>query len=162
MVNAKGKLDDRGGNQPDSRLHSTDLRGQKYVSLNKTFDHGGLSRADRDLLDQLANFFSTLFEETQMTDVDEIIDAIRKAETEEETLNEEISDTNKAIELLEQSIADERKRMSGLKQLTPEEMDKLKEAQRLDDQIHKNEELMKNYDKKMAAISNNLKTFKVV
>lgn len=96
-----------------------------------------------------------------MTDVDEIINAINKAETEEESVNQQIKDTNKEIELLEQSIADEKKRMSGLKQLTPEEMEKLKEANRLEDQIHKNEELMKNYDKKMAAISNNLKTFKV-
>lgn len=60
-----------------------------------------------EALDQLANFFSNLFEETQMTDVDEIINAINKAETEEESVNQQIKDTNKEIELLEQSIADE-------------------------------------------------------
>jgi chromosome segregation ATPase len=120
-----------------------------------------MSRVDREALDQLATFFSNLFEETQMTDVDEIINAVKKAESEEEIVNLQIEETNKEIEILEQSIADEKKRMSGLKQLTPEEMDKLKEANRLEDQIHKNEELMRNYDKKMSAISNNLKSFKV-
>lgn len=158
---ANSNREDQGNYYGDSRAQSTDPRLHKSSAKTKRQEQGGVNRVDKEALDTLASFFSNLFEETQMTDVDEIIAAMKNAETEEENVNQEIENTNKEIELLEQSIADEKKRMSGLRQLTPEEMDKLKEANRLEDQIHKNEELMKNYDRKMAAISNNLKSFKV-
>ena len=119
-------------------------------------------KTNRELLDTYTNFFNTLFEETQMFDVDEIIRSFQKAEKEKQRVSSEIGETSKEIEELEQSIAKEKKKMAEMKQLSPEEIHKLNEATALESEIRKNDELIKAYERKMEGIGRNLGAFRVV
>jgi predicted nucleic acid-binding Zn-ribbon protein len=119
------------------------------------------SKVDKEQLEQYTTFFNTLFEETQMFDVDEIIRTFEKAEKDRSRVAEEIEATTKRIEELESEIALEKKKIAEMKQLTPEEMQKLNEAGNIEAEIRKNDELIKTYDRKMVGISRNLQSFRV-
>ena len=136
------------------------LRRHDSTSQRK-FDNENSRRVNSETIDRYRQFFSNLFQETQLFDVDEIIAAFAKAQREGGKINQEVVETNKEIETIEQEIAAERKKMSSFKQLTPEELTKLNEVAGLEAEIRKNEETIKSYDRKMNAISRNLVSFKV-
>lgn len=122
----------------------------------------GLSPEDRHALNTYASFFNTLFEETQMFDVDEIVAAVDEASDNKNRINEEVLVTQKEISELEIAIEEEKKQMQALRQLSPAEAEKLREVHKLEDEISRNEETIRNYDKKTVSISTSISSFKVV
>lgn len=122
----------------------------------------GLSPEDRHSLNTYASFFNTLFEETQMFDVDEIVAAVDEASDNKNRINEEVLVTQKEISELEIAIEKEKKQMQALRQLSPAEAEKLREVHKLEDEISRNEETIRNYDKKTVSISTSISSFKVV
>lgn len=145
----------------DSRAYdASQVEGKKSPGKKKS-DMPGLTAEEREALDSYADFFNTLFEETQMFDVDEIVAAVTAAAENKNRLNEEVQSAEKEIYELESAIEEEKKKMQALRQLSPEEAEKLKEVHRLEDEIARNEETMKTYDKKTLTISSSISSFKV-
>ena len=97
-----------------------------------------------------------------MFDVDEIVAAVDEASDNKNRINEEVLVTQKEISELEIAIEKEKKQMQALRQLSPAEAEKLREVHKLEDEISRNEETIRNYDKKTVSISTSISSFKVV
>jgi len=136
-------------------------RSKKTIGDAAHQDQGLMSKADREQLEQYTAFFNTLFEDTQMNDVDEIIAAFKKADRDHGRIFNEILATNKEIEEIENQISDEKKRMAQLKQLSPEEMQKLGQVNHLETEIKRNEQQIDTYNNKITSIMRNVQSFRV-
>lgn len=129
--------------------------------MKRRLENAGLSVDEKQMLETYVNFFTTLFKETQMEDVDEIVAAVNQATADKDGLDSEIKAVEREIILLEESILEEKIQMQSLRQLTPEEEQKLREVHRLEDEISKNEASLKNYDRKIDLMGKTIRSFRV-
>jgi chromosome segregation ATPase len=150
------------GQYNDSRFNtSSPLRLHRESIMKRRLENAGLSVDEKQMLETYVNFFTTLFKETQMEDVDEIVAAVNQATADKDGLDSEIKAVEREIILLEESILEEKIQMQSLRQLTPEEEQKLREVHRLEDEISKNEASLKNYDRKIDLMGKTIRSFRV-
>ena len=143
-------------------IASDDRRFSKRITMEPIGQEGGLmSRTDREMMDKYTSFFNTLFEETQMNDVDQIIAAFSKTEVDHNKVYDETLKINKEIEELEAKISEEKQKMAQLKQLSPEEMIKLNEVKELEAEIKRNDHQLNAYNGKINNIMRNVGSFRV-
>ena len=143
-------------------IASDDRRFSKRINMEPIGQEGGLmSRTDREMMDKYTSFFNTLFEETQMNDVDQIIAAFSKTEVDHNKVYDETLKINKEIEELEAKISEEKQKMAQLKQLSPEEMIKLNEVKELEAEIKRNDHQLNAYNGKINNIMRNVGSFRV-
>lgn len=121
----------------------------------------GLNHSEREELDLYMQFFTNLYEETQMTDIREIVSSFQAAEVDKDKLHRDIVSTNRQIELLQEEISVEMKKMSALKQLSPEEMQRYNEVKQLEGEKRRNQELLSSYEVKIHALNKNIEAFRV-
>lgn len=134
---------------------------RKHSPTSSNLKSKGLSVQEREELEAYTMFFTNLFEETQMTNIAQIVSSFEGAEVDRDRLQRDITTTNREIELLEEEISKEKKKMSALKQLSPEEMQRYHDVQTLEGEKRRNQDLLQSYETRLQGYSRSIVAFRV-
>jgi hypothetical protein len=116
----------------------------------------------REEMGEYIDFFQKLFAETQIDNVEEILEAFDNVEQENESLYQQIIRVTEENESLERDISGEQQLLLDLRELSPSELERLEKVEALEEEMGKKQELLEGYEAKLGGISRNIMSFQVL